>query len=108
MQPSNRPIALERRPTPLARILSPMQQFVQSASASGIVLIGATIVALTLANTPLAGPYRDLLNTTIGISAGPLTLEATLLHWINDGLMALFFFLVGLELKREAIVGELS
>ena len=94
--------------TPLARMLSPLQTFIHSETASGIVLMSSTVLALILANSPLAGPYNDFLHAYITISAGPLTLKATVLHWINDGLMAVFFFLVGLELKREALVGELS
>ncbi len=94
--------------TPLARILSPIQQFIHSETASGIVLMSVTVLALIIANSPLAGPYDDILHAYITVSAGPFTLSETVLHWINDGLMAIFFFLVGLELKREALVGELS
>jgi Na+:H+ antiporter, NhaA family len=94
--------------TPIARILGPMQQFVNRSASSGIVLIIATIVALILANSGLAQAYNDLLHTEIGITVGPYELREDLLHWINDGLMAIFFFLVGLEIKREVSVGELS
>jgi NhaA family Na+:H+ antiporter len=100
--------AVDWRTTPLARILTPMQAFVQNAAASGVVLIGATIAALLLANSPAVTLYQRVLDTYLSISIGPWTLQETVLHWINDGLMALFFFLVGLELKREAIVGELA
>ncbi|HWQ14891.1 MAG TPA: Na+/H+ antiporter NhaA [Roseiflexaceae bacterium] len=96
------------RETPLARLLSPMQRFIHSETASGLVLIAATVLALVLANSPLAGAYHDLLHAELAVSAGPFELRQTLLHWINDGLMALFFFLVGLELKREFIAGELA
>lgn len=94
--------------TSLARILSPLQKFIHSETASGIVLISVTVLALIIANSPLAGPYDAVLRTYITISVGPFTLKETVLYWINDGLMAVFFFLVGLELKREALVGELS
>jgi NhaA family Na+:H+ antiporter len=85
-----------------------MQEFVHSSASSGIVLMLAALAALALANSPLADQYDALLHTTIGITAGPFELSETLLHWINDGLMAVFFFLVGLEIKREVVVGELS
>jgi Na+:H+ antiporter, NhaA family len=94
--------------TPIARILGPMQRFINRSASSGIVLIIATIVALIVANSGLAQSYNDLLHTEIGIAIGPYELREDLLHWINDGLMAIFFFLVGLEIKREVSVGELS
>ena len=94
--------------TPIARVLGPMQEFVNRSAASGIVLLGATILALIIANSPLAGPYQALLHTELGVEFGPFVLREDLLHWINDGLMAVFFFLVGLEIKREVLVGELA
>ena len=94
--------------TPIARVLGPMQQFIGREASSGIILLAMTIIALALANSPLAGHYFGLLETKVGITAGPLALEETVLHWINDGLMAIFFFLVGLEIKRELIAGELA
>ncbi|HEY0604325.1 MAG TPA: Na+/H+ antiporter NhaA [Herpetosiphonaceae bacterium] len=94
--------------TPIARILGPMQKFINRSASSGIVLIVATVAALVVANSGLAQVYNDLLHTEIGITVGPLVLREDLLHWINDGLMAIFFFLVGLEIKREVSVGELS
>jgi Na+:H+ antiporter, NhaA family len=96
------------RETPLARVLSPMQHFIQSETAGGLVLIAATVIALVLANSPLRDVYAAVLDAHIGITIGPLQLDESVLHWINDGLMALFFFVVGLELKREAMVGELA
>lgn len=101
-------LARHWRETPLALVLSPMQRFVQSETASGVVLIVVTALALMIANSPLAASYDAVLHTEIGVSVGPFVLRESVLHWINDGLMALFFFLVGLELKREAIVGELA
>jgi NhaA family Na+:H+ antiporter len=94
--------------TRLAHVLSPIQEFIHSETASGIVLIIVTILALIIANSPLAELYNDLLHTYVSVSVGPFTLRETVLHWINDGLMAIFFFVVGLELKREALVGELA
>lgn len=73
----------------------------------GLVLIGATILALLAANSPLAWAYRAALDMPIAVSVGPLTLGKPLLLWINDGLMAVFFLLVGLELKAELFEGSL-
>lgn len=97
---------------PITRILAPIQYFIHQAAAGGIVLFAATLLALMLANVPaLAGVYHDVLETKIGLTFGaegnPF-LNETVLHWINDGLMAVFFLLVGLEIKREVQVGELA
>jgi Na+:H+ antiporter, NhaA family len=94
--------------TPIARILGPMQTFVHRSASSGVVLMIATLVALMLANSPLHERYDALLHTEIALTVGPFNLHESLAHWINDGLMAIFFFLVGLEIKRELRVGELS
>jgi Na+:H+ antiporter, NhaA family len=94
--------------TPIARVLGPMQRFIGREASSGIILLAMTIIALALANSPLAEHYLALLETNIGITAGPFELEQNVLHWINDGLMTIFFFLVGLEIKREVIAGELA
>lgn len=82
--------------------------FMQHDAASGIVLLVAALLALLLQNSPAGWLYDTLLHTPAMVGIGPLTLSKSLLHWINDGLMAIFFFLVGLEIKRELIVGELS
>ncbi|HYN89161.1 MAG TPA: Na+/H+ antiporter NhaA [Ardenticatenaceae bacterium] len=94
--------------TPLAPLLRPIQEFMHESAAGGLVLMGATVVALLLANSPLAELYDRVLHTYMAFSLGPFELRETLLHWINDGLMAIFFLLVGLEIKREVTVGELS
>ncbi len=94
--------------TPIARILRPMQEFIQQEQSSGIILLGMTILALLIANSPLAEAYFTLLETKVGIVAGPFELKESVLHWVNDGLMAIFFFVVGLEIKREVLVGELA
>jgi NhaA family Na+:H+ antiporter len=85
-----------------------MQEFVDHSAASGILLLAATIVALVLANSPLSDAYTAVLKTPIGLTVGPFAISDTLQHWVNDGLMAIFFLLVGLEIKREVLVGELS
>ena len=85
-----------------------IRNFLKLESASGILLIIATILALIAANTGLSTYYNLLLSTPVEIRIGDLIVDKPLLLWINDGLMAVFFFLVGLELKRELIEGELS
>ena len=94
--------------TPFQRILSPFARFARTESAGGIVLIAATLVAIAWANSPWAGAYEHLWETRVTVGAGAYTLSYPLHHWINDGLMAVFFFLVGLEIKREFLVGELA
>lgn len=76
-------------------------------SASGIVLVCAGVVALLIANSPLASFYDAFLNLKLTVAVGDLAIDKPLLLWINDGLMAMFFFLIGLEVKREVLEGEL-
>ena len=90
------------------RVRTPFEQFIHDESAGGLLLMGCAIIALIIANSPLLHAYEHLLNTAIGIDIGGIRIEHSLHHWINDGLMALFFFVVGLEIKREILVGELS
>jgi NhaA family Na+:H+ antiporter len=99
------PYPLERL---FGRILSPLERFLRQATAGGIVLVATTVVALVIANSPLGESFAHFWERRAGLQLGAWTLEQSLHHWINDGLMALFFLLVGLELKREALVGELS
>ncbi len=77
-------------------------------ASGGIVLFAAAVTALLLANSPIGPAREELLHLEVGFHAGSIWLEKSLLHWINDGLMAIFFFLVGLEIKRELLIGELS
>ena len=81
--------------------------FVRSEVTGSILLLACTIVALVWANSPWAGTYFDLLHTYLGVSWGDASFKLSLHHWINDGLMVIFFFVVGLEVKRELVVGEL-
>lgn len=90
------------------RLLTPFQKFVQLESLSGILLSIATVVALIWANSPLAHSYDSFLNFEVGFASDFFTLKKPLILWINDGLMAIFFFLIGLEIKREVLVGELN
>ena len=82
--------------------------FFKMESASGILLMVAAILAMVVANSPLSPWYQLLLDTPVQVRVGQLDVAKPLLLWINDGLMAMFFFLVGLELKREIVEGELS
>ena len=75
---------------------------------SGIILLALAALALALANSPLGDAYRALIETPIAISVGGFTLRESLLYWINDGLMVIFFFVVGLEIKHEMQDGALS
>jgi NhaA family Na+:H+ antiporter len=82
--------------------------FVRSEVAGSVLLLACTVAALTIANSPWAAAYDRLLHTAIGLSWGGVAYTLDLHHWINDGLMVVFFFVVGLEVKRELVVGELS
>lgn len=85
-----------------------VKEFMQLESASGLLLLASTFVALVFANTPLSFLYEKILDTPVAIQVGALAINKPLLLWINDGLMAIFFFLVSLEIKREFLEGELS
>lgn len=92
----------------MERIVRPFQDFASKASSGGILLIVATVVALVWANSPFGESYEALWRTKLTIGLGEFSLSKDLTHWINDGLMAVFFLVVGLEIKREILVGELS
>jgi NhaA family Na+:H+ antiporter len=88
--------------------LKALRAFLRLEAAGGIILILAAILALAVANSPLATYYTSFFETHLIIGFGPYTLDKALIHWVNDGLMAVFFLLVGLEIKREVLRGELS
>lgn len=88
--------------------LSPFQKFVRIESFGGILLLSATVVALIWANSPLGGWYDTLWNLNIGVKAPGFELIKPLRLWVNDGLMTVFFFVIGLEIKRELMIGELN
>jgi len=90
------------------RVMTPFEEFIHNQTSSGLVLMATAVLALILANSAAATVYHHFFETEIVLSFGGWTLEMNLHHWINDGLMALFFFLVGLEIKREVLVGELA
>ncbi len=93
---------------PMREKLKGALAFFHHEAAGGLVLVVAALVALLASNSPLAWLYDGFLHTPVGMRVGDLALDKSLLHWINDGLMAIFFFLVGLEIKRELLQGELS
>lgn len=85
-----------------------IRNFIKLESSGGIVLFAAALVALILDNSPLAPVIEHFFETTISVQVGPFELSKHLLHWVNDGLMVIFFLLVGLEIKSEIIEGELN
>ncbi len=85
-----------------------IQNFIKEESLGGILLVFATLVALILSNSPLSNWYTSILHIPIEIKVGALHIDKHLYHWVNDGLMAVFFLLIGLEVKREVLEGELS
>jgi NhaA family Na+:H+ antiporter len=91
----------------MATPLDALRRFFQLESAGGILLVGAAVIAMIAANSPLATWYEATLRLRLSIVAGDYGIDKPLLLWVNDGLMALFFFMIGLELKREALEGEL-
>lgn len=89
-------------------IATAVRDFMRLESAGGLLLLAAAIIAMVVANSPLASLYNAFLETPVAIQVGALSIDKPLLLWVNDGLMAVFFFLVGLEIKREIMEGELS
>ncbi len=94
-------------PQSSTRSISFLQAFLRSEALGGYVLMLAAAAALIIANSPLAPHYFDVLGTKFGFQVGTVMLKESVLHWINDGLMAVFFLLVGLEIKREVLDGQL-
>jgi Na+:H+ antiporter, NhaA family len=92
----------------VARLLKPLQEFLRLETSAGYVLMAATVVAMIVANSPLAAKYHSLLEFPLAIKIGQFSIRKTSVHWIDDGLMVLFFFVIGLELKRELIDGHLA
>ena len=90
------------------RVLTPLEEFIHRQTTSGILLMVSAVIALVIANGPWAETYAHILHADFTIGSGQWALTMSVHHWINDGLMALFFLVVGLELKRELLVGELS
>ncbi|CAN5188428.1 Na+/H+ antiporter NhaA [soil metagenome] len=93
---------------PRGEIVDPLTDFLKEEASSGVFLLAATVIALVWANSPASEAYDSLWETTLTIGAGDFALSDDLRHWVNDGLMAVFFFVVGLEIKREMVTGELN
>jgi len=97
-----------RSARPLARrFVQPLNEFLEEESSSGILLLAAAVVAVVWANSPWRASYEELWHTELSFRLGALVLREDLRHFVNDGLMALFFLVVGLEIKRELLIGEL-
>jgi len=94
--------------TALSRLLQPFQEFIRLESAGGIFLLACTVIGSSIANLPLRHYYIGFWQAEISIGIEGAFLTKSLLHWINDGLMCIFFFVVGLEIKRELLIGELA
>jgi NhaA family Na+:H+ antiporter len=90
-----------------ASVVTPFQEFIRDQKTASLLLLACTLLALVIANSPLAHQYESFIETRIGFVFGDSDLVMSLRHWVNDGLMALFFFILGLEIKRELLVGEL-
>jgi NhaA family Na+:H+ antiporter len=90
------------------RVLTPLEEFIHRQTTSGVLLMMCAVIALVVANSPWHEQYEHFLHTEIGINLGNNGFSLSIHHWINEALMAMFFFVMGLELKRELLVGELS
>ena len=106
MSPTDQSTAGTRRPVRTV-IVAPLQQFLHTEIASGVVLLAAAVVALVWANSGAYESYETLWETPLSLRVGPFEIAEDLRHWVNDLLMALFFFVVGLEIKRELVLGDL-
>jgi len=100
-------VARERKVI-IEKLIHPFERLVRTRPISGILLFASVLIALVWANSGFKDSYHHLWETPFAISIGDYTLSRTLHHWVNEGLMSIFFFLIGLEIKREVILGELS
>ena len=97
-----------RRSELLGQLSEPLRRFLATESGSALLMVSATVIALLWANSPWSGAYEALWATEGSVVLGDVGLQMDLAHWINDGLMALFFFVIGLEVRRDLAVGELT
>ncbi len=104
MQPTAPP---NGQTTRTRRLAAPIREFIATQNSSAIVLLAATVAALVWANSPWSGSYERIWHTVLALRVGTYELALDLRHWVNDGLMAFFFFVVGLEIRREFDMGEL-
>jgi NhaA family Na+:H+ antiporter len=105
MQETTREVTPEE---PIDRVLGPLTRFLHVEAAGGLVLLATAALAMLLANSPLSESYLAFWKTPVTFGIGSFQMSYSLSHWINDGLMAIFFFVVGLEVKREIVLGELA
>jgi NhaA family Na+:H+ antiporter len=105
MDEASNEVTLPREP--IHRIVEPVVRFMHVEAASGLVLIACTVAALVLANSGMSESFLAFWKIKVGFNIGSFSMTHSLGHWINDGLMAVFFFVVGLEVKRELVLGEL-
>ncbi len=96
------------RATPAGRLVAPIVRFFRIEAAGGVVLLASTAVALLIANSPFAESFHTFWEQSLGFTAHEYGFHKSLFHWIDDGLMTIFFFVVGLEIKHEAVSGELA
>lgn len=99
--------SLDQSTTPISALSRQLENFLHLEAASGLVLLLFTLIALVWANSPFSSSYFEMLHLTLSVSVGTFGFETTLLHIVNDALMCIFFFIIGLELKREFVEGEL-
>jgi NhaA family Na+:H+ antiporter len=104
---TDEPPLIELPPEPIHRLTRPFERYLHVEASSGIVLLLATAVALVLANSPLADAFAAIWKTEVAFGFGTWEMRHSLKHWISDGLMGVFFFVIGLEVKREFVLGEL-
>lgn len=90
------------------KIINPFLYFFKSESSSGLILLFCAVIAIIIANSSLADTYENILHSYITIGYNDFSISMSILHWINDGLMAIFFLVVGMEIKREMVFGELK
>ena len=101
MTPLRRVSPTRLRTGPVVRVIQPLRDFLATEAASGVLLIVAAVAAMVWANSPWKGSYESLWSSEISFRVAGHSLSLDLRHWVNDGLMTLFFFVVGLEIKRE-------
>ncbi len=105
---NRQPAEQTRRSQLLGQLSGPLRRFLATESGSALLMVSATVVALVWANSPWSGAYQAIWATKSSVLLGDAGLEMDLGHWINDGLMAVFFFVIGLEVRRDLAVGELT
>ena len=101
-------LARAARRARIIRLVRPFQEFGRTEASSGLVIIGTVVLAMIAANTPFSDRYLDLIEHHFAVDLGFFELNTGLKEWVNDALMVIFFFVVGMEIKREVVVGELS